>query len=100
MNTIVIPTDVKVRFIVAPKHALGACSTRCVLAAVNFNCDLRYNKIMPQLTKTEKLAAIEAALDHVFTDVDALVKQCAGEFAITNMGQSLEDWFPSFGDRP
>ena len=63
-----------------------------MLAAVNFNCDLRYNRIMPQMTKTEKIAAIEAAMDHVFTDVVELVKQCAGEFAISNMGQSLEDF--------
>ncbi len=56
---------------------------------------------MPQLTKTEKTAAIEAAMDHVFTDVVELVKQCAGEFAISNMGQSMEDWMPYFGgDRP
>jgi hypothetical protein len=49
---------------------------------------------MPQPTKTEKLAAIEAALDHVHTDVEVLIKQCASEHAVINMGQSLEDWFP------
>ena len=49
------------------------------------------------MTKTEKTAAIEAAMDHVFTDVVELVKQCAGEFAISNMGQSMEDFMFSGG---
>ena len=46
---------------------------------------------MPNLTKTEKLAAIELALDYVHPDVESLIKQSAGEFTVSNMGQALED---------
>ena len=46
---------------------------------------------MPQPTKTEIKAAIEAAFDHVHTDIDHLIKQVAGEHALINMGMTLEE---------
>lgn len=46
---------------------------------------------MPYPTAAEKKIAIEAALDHVHTDVEHLIKQVAGEHALVNMGMTLED---------
>ena len=55
---------------------------------------------MPTKTKDEKKKAIEAAFDHVHTDVERLIKQAASENAVVNMGQSIEDWFPYFDPGP
>jgi hypothetical protein len=49
---------------------------------------------MPQMTIAEKKQAIETAMDHVFTDVEALIKNVAAEHAVINMGQELTDHFP------
>jgi hypothetical protein len=46
-------------------------------------------------TKTDKQAAINAALDFVHTDEENLIKQVAGEHALVNMGMSVEDHFVS-----
>ena len=49
---------------------------------------------MPNLTREQKKETIEAAFNHVHTDVENLIKQAASEHAIANMGQVLEDFFP------
>jgi len=55
---------------------------------------------MPQPTKSEKLAAIEAAYDYVHTDVEHLIKQVAGEHAVVNMGMTLEDQLSWYVPKP
>jgi hypothetical protein len=55
---------------------------------------------MPQMSKTDKQNAINAALDFVHTDEENLIKQVAGEHALINMGMCLEDHMNYYTPRP
>lgn len=52
---------------------------------------------MPTKTAQQMTAAIESAYDHVHPNAERLVKECAAEFSVSNMGQRVEDfieWLP------
>ena len=44
------------------------------------------------MDRNQTKLAIEQALDHVHTDIEALIKQNAAEHALVNMGQEVSDF--------
>lgn len=44
------------------------------------------------MTKADKTAGLQQALEHVWTDLEAFIKMCAKEHTIANLGQDLRDY--------